>query len=101
MDLDLNKLWMGGAGFLVGAIGGAAIWGQRAAAIAGKAAEQAGEDALINQVATTGTASLAATLQGAFVGGIIGLALVFAYLYFTDPDRGMKIEKVETGDHLY
>ena len=33
MDADLSKFWLVGAGALVGAIGGAWIWAQRAAAI--------------------------------------------------------------------
>jgi hypothetical protein len=98
MDFDFSKIWISGAGFLVGAIGGGYIWAQRAAAIANKAAEQAGEDALLEAARTVGTSSLGAALQGAFVGGMIGLVIMIAYFYFTDPDRGMTIRKMDTGD---
>lgn len=98
MDLDISKLWIAGAGLLIGAISGAWIWAQRAAGIAHKAAERAGEDALIETASRVGTGSLAASLHGAFWGGLIGLAVGFAYLYFSDPDRGMTVKKVETGD---
>jgi hypothetical protein len=102
MDMDYSKVWLAGAGALVGAIGGAWIWAQRAAWLAGKAAARAGEeDALIYTAANTGTAALAAALQGGMVGGVVGLAAVFAWFYFTDPDRGMKIRHVETGDEEY
>jgi hypothetical protein len=102
MDFDLSKLWMGGAGLLVGAIAGAFLWAQRAAALAHKAAERLGEDdALIQTAGNVGTSSLAAALQGALVGGILGLVAVFAYFYFTDPDRGMTFRKVDTGDDRY
>jgi hypothetical protein len=98
MDFDLGKLWLLGAGLLVGAIGGAWIWAQRAAAMATRAAQAAGEDALINAARNTGTATIAASLQGALVGAIIGIVLVGAWIYFSDPDRGMKIRRVGTGD---
>jgi hypothetical protein len=97
--MGIDKLWMGGAGFLVGAIAGGAIWGQRAAHLTNKAAEAAGgEDALIQTASRVGTTSLAAIIQGSFVGGIIGLVAVLAFLYFNDPDREMKVRKVHTGD---
>ena len=98
MDLDFSKIWLAGAGMLVGAIAGGYIWAHRAAAIANKAAERAGEDALIVAAQNVGMSSIAAALQGAFVGGIIGMVLVIAYMYFTDPDRGMTIRKMDTGD---
>ncbi len=101
MELDWGKLALGGAGMLLGAISGAWIWAQRAAAIASAAAQKAGEDALIETARTAGTASLAASLQGAFVGGLIGLVAVGAYLYFSDPDREFKIKKMDTGDDRY
>jgi len=101
MDLDISKFWMAGAGFIVGAIAGGAIWGQRAAGIASKAAEKAGEDALISAATNIGTSSLAAILQGAFVGGVIGVVAVLAFLYFNDPDREMRIKEVDTGDDRF
>lgn len=100
MEISFTKVWLAGAGVLVGAITGAAIWGQRAAAIANKAAEAAGEDGLITAAAKVGTSSLAATIQGAMVGGFVGLIAVAAYMYFSDPDRGFHEKHIENDDHL-
>jgi hypothetical protein len=101
MDADLSKFWLVGAGGLVGAIAGAWVWAQRAAAIAAKAAQAAGDDALIQTAAHTGTAAFGAAIQGALAGGVLGMLAVFAYLYYSDPDRGMKIRQVETNDEAY
>jgi hypothetical protein len=96
MDLDVGKI------MLVGAIAGGYLWAQRAAALVQQRAARAGEDdALIETARSVGTNSLGAALQGAFVGAIIGLLLMLAYFYFTNPDRGMVIEKVDTGDERY
>jgi hypothetical protein len=100
MDLDIGKIWLGGAGLLIGAIAGGAIWAQRAAGIAEKAARAAGEDALMVATRTIGTSSLAAAIQGAIGGAIIGLILAVAYMYFTDPDREMVFRKVEVNDRF-
>jgi hypothetical protein len=100
MDFDLGKFWIAGFAALLGAIAGAWIWAQHAASVASKAAGT-GEDALLNTVATTGTSSLAAALHGAAVGGILGLIAAGAYFYFSNPDRGMKIRDVDTGDDRY
>ena len=101
MDFDLGKLWIAGFSGLLGAIAGAWIWAQRAAAAAAKVAQAAGEDALITTAARTGTDSLAAALQGAFVGGIIGLIAAGVYFYFSNPDREMVVRKVNTGDDTF
>lgn len=100
MEFDLSKLWMTGGGLLVGAISGAWIWAQHASSMAHQAAEKlGGDDALIQTATTVGTSSLAAALQGAAVGGALGIAAVVAYLYFADPDRaGMKVRAISTGD---
>lgn len=99
MEFDLGKFWIAGFSGLLGAIAGAWIWAQRAAAIAAKVAQNAGgDDALINTVARTGTGSLAAALQGAAVGGLLGLLAAGAYFYFSNPDREMVIRRVDTGD---
>jgi chloramphenicol 3-O-phosphotransferase len=99
MDLDFAKIWLAGAGSLVGAIGGAWIWAHRAAGIAQAAAAKAGEDALLNQASSVGTSSLAAALQGAAVGAVIGVIGVLVYFYFTDPDRGMKVKDIKAKDN--
>ena len=96
--MELSKLWMGGAGLLVGAISGAYINAHLAAGAVKKAADAAGEDALLETARTVGTNSLAAGLTGAMWGGVIGVALVAAYLYFTNPDREMTIRKYKPGD---
>ena len=101
MDFDLGKLWIAGFSGLLGAIAGAWIWAQRAAGLAAKAGQSAGDDALITTAARTGTDSLAAALQGAFVGGIIGLILAGVYFYFSNPDREMVVRKVTTGDDTF
>jgi hypothetical protein len=98
MDLDFGKVAVVGAGLLIGAIGGAWIWAQRAAAIAHRVAQAAGEDAMIEAARNVGTSSLGAALQGAMFGGILGLIAAGAYLYFTDPDRGMRDIKTEDED---
>jgi hypothetical protein len=100
MDLDYSKAWLAGAGALVGAVTGAWVWAQHAAAVAAKTAQAAGDeaDALIHTAASTGTATLGAALQGAMVGGVLGLVAVFAWFYFTDPDRGFQFRSVSTGD---
>ncbi len=97
--MEFSKLWLGGAGVLVGAISGAYINAQRAAAAANKAAQaMGGEDALIDAARSVGTNSLAAALNGAMTGAIIGAVLVAVYFYFTNPDREMKVRKYQTGD---
>jgi hypothetical protein len=101
MDFDIGKFWIAGFSAVLFAIGGAWIWAQRAAAIAGKAAQAAGEDGLIVAAAQTGTSSLVAALQGAAVGGILGLVAAGAYFYFSNPDREMKIRSMDTGDDRY
>lgn len=102
MELDFGKFALGGAGMLVGAIGGAYIWAHHAASqVQQRATAGSEDDALIEMARHAGTHSLGAALQGAFVGAIIGLIVVAAYLYFTDPDRGMHLEKVDTGDDRY
>jgi hypothetical protein len=101
MDFDISKFWIAGFSAALSAIAGAWIWAQRAASIAGKAAQDASDDGLIQAAANTGTASLGAALQGAMVGGVIGLVAAFAYFYFTDPDRGMRVKEVDTGDDRY
>jgi hypothetical protein len=98
MDLELGKIWIAAGGFLIGAVAGAWIWAQRAAAIAAQVAQKAGEDALLEQARSAGTGALAAALQGAAVGGIIGLILAAVYLYFSDPDRGMKMNRFKAKD---
>jgi len=99
--MDFSRLWLVGAGVLVGAIAGAYVWAQRAAALANKAAAAAGDDALITAARQMGTSTLGAALQGAMAGAVLGAALVAAYLYFSDPDRGMRVRKVDTGDDRY
>ena len=94
MDLDFSKIWLAGAGSLVGAIAGAAVWAQRAAGLASRAAEKAGEDALIHAASNTGAQVLGAAIQGALVGGVLGAIAVFVYLYFSDPDREMPVQEV-------
>lgn len=101
MDFDLGKFWIAGFSAVLFAIGGAWIWAQRAAAIAGKAVQSAGEDGMIQAAAQTGTSSLAAALQGAAVGGVVGLVAAGAYFYFSNPDREMRIRAVDTGDDRY
>ena len=96
--MELSKLWMSGAGLLVGAIGGAYINAQRVAGAVQKTAEASGEDALLETARTVGTGSLAAGITGAVWGAIIGLIAVGAYLYFTNPDREMRVRKYRTGD---
>lgn len=89
--MDLSRAWMAGIGLLVGAIGGAWIWAQRAAALANQAAERAGgDDALIHAAGNVGVSALGAAVQGALVGGIAGLVAMLAYLYFSDPDRAWR-----------
>src|SRR4051794_18102201 len=101
MDLDIGRVWLAGAGLLVGAITGAWIWAQHAAAAAQRAVQSVdADDALIHAASQPGV-PIAAALQGAFVGGILGLAVALAYFYFTNPDRGMVVHKVETGDDKY
>lgn len=99
MDLDIGKVWIGAIAVAVGAIAGGWIWAQRAAGIAARAAQAAGEDALLETVRHTGVNTLAAALQGAMGGAIIGVVLAFAYFYFTNPDRGMLIRKVDVDDN--
>jgi len=101
MDFDLGKLWIAAFSAVLFAIAGAWIWAQRAAAIAGKAAQAAGEDGLIQAVAQTGTNSLGAALQGAGVGAFMGLIAAGAYFYFSDPDRGMRVREMDNGDDRY
>jgi hypothetical protein len=98
MDIDFGKVWLAGFGTVGGAIAGAWIWAQRAAAVASRKAQDAGDDALIEVARNTGVNSLGAALQGAFVGGIIGLILVIAYFYFSDPDRRVTPFKSWTKD---
>ena len=99
MDLDIGKVWIGAIAVAVGAIAGGWIWAQRAAGIAARAAQAAGEDALLQQVRHTGFDALAATLQGAMGGAIIGAVAVLAYFYFTNPDRGMLLRKMDVDDN--
>lgn len=87
---DYGRWMIVAAGWLVGAIAGASIWSSVAAGRAQAAAARLGEDALIEASRTVATASIAAALTGAFWGGLIGLAGAAAYLYFTNPDRGME-----------
>jgi hypothetical protein len=101
MDLDIGKLWIAGFSAVLFAIAGAWVWAQRAAAIAGKAMQAAGEDGLIQAAANTGTSSLGAALQGAGVGAVVGLIAAGAYFYFSDPDRGMRVREMDTGDDRY
>jgi len=101
MELSLGRFWILGAGGVVGAIVGAWIGAQRATAGASGSAPPGSDDALIETARAAGVGAFGAALQGAFVGGLVGLALVLAVLYFTDPDRGMKIRKVDTGDDRY
>ncbi len=101
MGLESTKVWLVSAGGLIGAIAGGSIWANRAAGVAATKAQQAGEDALIQTAQTVGMASLAAVIQGALVGAVLGVIAVAAYLHFTDPDREMVIKKVETGDNNY
>lgn len=96
--MELSKLWLGGAGLLVGAISGAYINAQRVAGAVKKAADASGEDALLETARSVGTNSLAAGLTGAMWGAVIGVVLVAAYLHFTNPDREMSIKKYKTGD---
>lgn len=95
--MDYGRFWLAGAGWLVGAIAGAAFWASRAA---GRIAPKpgGGEDELITAVQTVGGNTISAALTGAFWGGIVGLVLVAAALYLNDPDRGFRIKRVETGD---
>ncbi len=95
--MELTRLWVGAIGLLVGAIAGAWVWAQRAAALTRQAAGS-GEDALVNTAQTLAAHSVGAALQGALVGGLIGLAIAVAYLYFTDPDRGMKVRRIDVHD---
>jgi hypothetical protein len=95
--VELSKLWVAAIGMVIGAIAGGWIW---ASHVAGEIQKSAGtgDDALVNTAQSLGAHSAGAALQGAFVGGIIGLALAVAYLYFTDSDRGMVIRKIEVHD---
>jgi hypothetical protein len=99
VDLDFGKVWISAISIAVGAIVGGAIWAQRAAAIVNKAAQAAGDDALIETARQTGTSTLAAAMQGAIGGAILGLVLALAYFYFTDPDRGMKLRRIDLDEN--
>lgn len=100
MDFDLGKMWIAGFAGLLGAIGGAWVWAQRAAGIAAKVAQQGSnaDDALIQTAANTGVNSLAAALQGAAFGAVVGLIAAGVYLYFSNPDRAMVVRSVDAGD---
>ncbi len=100
MEMSLSRFWIVGVGTLVGAIAGGWIWAQHVTTAAQVAASD-NDDALIEAARSAGTAGLAAALQGAFVGGILGGIAVLLILYFTDPDRGMKVREVDTGDDRY
>ena len=95
--MELGKLWIAAIGMVIGAIAGGWIW---ASHVAGEIQKSAGtgEDALVNTAQNLGAHSAGAALQGAFVGGIIGLAITIAYLVLSDPDRGMKIRKIDVHD---
>lgn len=99
MDLDAGKIWLSAIAATVGAIIGGWIWAQRAAGMAARAAQAAGEDALIETVRNTGVNSLAAALQGGMVGAGVALVAAIAYFYFTNPDRGMIFRKVDVDDN--
>lgn len=99
MDLDFGKVTISGLSVAVGAIVGGAIWAQRAAAIVNKAAQTAGDDALLETARHTGTSTLAAAMQGAIGGAILGLILALAFFYFSDPDRGMKLRRIDLDEN--
>jgi hypothetical protein len=99
MDFDLGKLWIAGFAGLLGAVGGAWIWAQRAAGIAAKVAQGTNaDDALIHTAANTGMSSLGAALQGAAFGAVLGLIAAGVYFYFSNPDRAMVVRNVDSGD---
>lgn len=95
--MELGKLWVAAIGMVIGAIAGGWIW---ASHVAGEIQKSAGtgDDALVNTAQNLGAHSAGAALQGAFVGGIVGLASAIAYLVLSDPDRGMKIRKMHVDD---
>jgi chloramphenicol 3-O-phosphotransferase len=97
---DSSKFWLAGAGVLIGAITGAALWAQRAASLAAAAAAQkGGDDVLIETARTAGTSSLAAAIQGGIAGAIVGLILAVAYVYFSDPDRRYGGREIKADDN--
>lgn len=99
MDFDLGKMWIAGFAGLLGAIAGAWIWAQRAAGMAAKVAQNtSADDALIQTAANTGVSSLAAALQGAAFGAVLGLIAAGVYFYFSNPDRAMVVRSVDSGD---
>lgn len=95
--MELGKLWVAAIGMVIGAIAGGWIW---ASHVAGEIQKSAGtgDDALVNTAQNLGAHSAGAALQGAFVGGIVGLAIAIAYLVLSDPDRGMKVRKMHVED---
>jgi hypothetical protein len=99
MELDFGKVWISAISVAVGAIVGGGIWAQRAAAVVNKAAQAAGDDALLETARHTGTSTLAAAMQGAIGGAILGLVLALAYFYFTNPDREMVIRRVDLDEN--
>src|SRR4051794_36715595 len=101
MDLDLGKFMIALVGMLVGAFLGAWAWGQHVVAGVKQSVACGEDEALMHTLHTGAATSFTAGIHGAFVGGVIGLLLGVAYLYFSDPDRGMRIRKVHTGDDNY
>jgi hypothetical protein len=98
VELDFAKVWLGGAAVAVGAIAGAWVWAQRAAALARRAAQAAGDDSLFEVARTTGVNTLAAAVHGAIGGAILGAVVAAAYFYFSNPDRAMPFRRVRSDD---